>query len=31
METAPGWTASDIQELTEPTLHISPYVAEIGL
>jgi 3-oxoacid CoA-transferase B subunit len=31
LETAPEWTASDIQEVTEPTLLISPDLAEIGL
>jgi 3-oxoacid CoA-transferase B subunit len=30
-ETAPGWTAGEIQALTEPTLAISPDVKEIEL
>ena len=30
-ETAPGWTAEDVQELTEPTLIVSPDLREIEL
>ncbi len=30
-ELAPGWSAEDVQELTEPTLHISPELKEITL
>ena len=30
-ETAPGWTAADIQELTEARLGLAPDLAEISL
>jgi 3-oxoacid CoA-transferase subunit B len=31
METAPGWTAEEVQALTEPRLSISPNMKEIEL
>lgn len=31
LEVAPEWNVQDVQQLTEPKLHISPDLAEIGL